>query len=246
MSILLENKVALVTGANRGIGKAIVETFLNRGVLKVYVAVRNVDSAEELVQKYGDRIQVVYVDIEKPETIAALAETAKDVQIVVNNAGVLKMSEPLSEDVEDSLDYEMKINVYGLLRVAKALTPVIEKNGGGAIVQLNSLASIKNFSAFSTYSASKAAAYSLTQGLRDTLKEKAITVVSVHPGPIDTDMARDAGFGEMVDSVQTVPDGIVAALESGSFHVFPDKMAKDFEQAYQGFAQGIVEANLNG
>ncbi len=96
------------------------------------------------------------------------------------------------------------------------------------------------------YSASKAAAYSITQALRDLLKEQGTTVVSVHPGPIATEMADAAGIGEIAEPPSLVADSILEALEKGEFHAFPDSMAKQFEGEYQGFAENIVNANLLG
>ncbi|MEE8254763.1 MAG: SDR family NAD(P)-dependent oxidoreductase, partial [Nitrosomonadaceae bacterium] len=90
----IRNKKALVTGANRGIGKVIVETFLEKGAKKVYAAVRNLDSAAPLVEQYGERVEAIYIDLTKPETITAAAQQAKDVEVVVNNAGVNKHSTP--------------------------------------------------------------------------------------------------------------------------------------------------------
>ncbi len=240
-----KGKTAFVTGANRGIGKVIVETFLDKaGVKKVYLAVRNVDSAKSLTDKYDDRVEVIHVDLGKPQTILLAAQSATDVDIVVNNAGVLKTSTPLDVNALDSMAYEMDMNVSGLVRVAQAFAPVLKKNGGGALIQLNSLASLKCFAPFATYSASKAAAYSITQALRDLLKEQGTTVVSVHPGPIETDMATDAGIGEIAEPPSLVADSILNALEKGEFHAFPDSMAKQFESAYQEFAENIVNADL--
>lgn len=238
MSIAIENKVALVTGANRGIGKAIVESFISHGAKKVYLAVRNPDSTAALEKQYGDKVVTVQADVTDAASINKLAEQAVDVDIVINNAGVLVPASPLSENVEEALRKEMEVNVYGLLRVANAFSPILVKNKG-AFVQLNSVASIKNFADLSTYSASKAASYSLTQGLYWKLKDEGVTVISVHPGPILTDMAADAGFEEG-DSVETVAEGIVDTLASGEFHLFPDAMAKQFEAAYQGFSDNCV------
>jgi len=240
----MKGKTALVTGANRGIGKAIVESFLNNGATKVYAAVRTLDTASPLVQQYGDKVMPIQIDLDKPETIAAAAITAKDVQVMVNNAGVLCTSTPLADKAIDSLSYEMKINVFGLIRMAQAFAPVLKANGGGAFVQLNSVVSIKCFSNFATYSASKAAAYSITQALRELLGQQGTAVLSVHPGPIATDMATAAGLAETAEPPSLVADGIVAALKAGDFHLFPDSMAKQIGGAYQSFAENIVEADL--
>ena len=240
----IKGKTALVTGANRGIGKVIVESFLNNGAAKVYAAVRTLDSASPLVQQHGGRVVPIQIDLGNPETIAAAAVTAKDVQVVVNNAGVLRTSTPLTEDAIESLDFEMKINVFGLIRMARAFAPVLKGNGGGAFVQLNSIVSMKSFSNFATYSASKAAAYSITQALRELLGQQGTAVLSVHPGPIATEMVDAAGLTEIAEPPSLVAEGIVAASKAGDFHLFPDSMAKKIGSAYQSFAENIVEADL--
>jgi short-subunit dehydrogenase len=142
------------------------------------------------------------------------------------------------------LENEFNVNVFGLLRMAQAFAPVLKKNGGGAFVQLNSVASIKCFADFATYSASKAAAYSLTQGLRDKLEEQGTFVLSVHPGPIDTDMAAEAGLKDMAQPVTVVSEGIISALAAGDFHLFPDDMAQSIWGQYEAFSRNVIEANL--
>ncbi|MGH1485208.1 MAG: SDR family oxidoreductase [Cellvibrionaceae bacterium] len=242
MSFDINNKVALVTGANRGIGKSIVDSFIVHGAKKVYLAVRDIDSTAEIVKQYGNKVIPLQVDVANKQSIEALSKQATDVEIVVNNAGVLVAANPLSDNVEDAFTKELNVNAFGLLRIANAFSPIIEKNGGGAFVQLNSVASIKNFGDFTTYSASKAATYSITQGLKEQLTPKNIQVLSVHPGPIATNMANDAGLSEIAEPTSVVSEGIVSSLKSGQFHLFPDTMAKQFEAAYQSYAENIIEA----
>lgn len=241
----IKEKTVLVTGANRGIGKVITETFLKKGAKKVYAAVRNPDTAAPLAKKYSKRIEVINLNLEKPETIIAAAQRAEDVDVVVNNAGVNTRSTPMDTNSIKSIDFEMEVNVKGLIRMAQAFAPVLKKNGGGIFIQINSVASVKSFVPIATYSASKAAAYSITQALRDQLSEQGTFVMSVHPGPIATDMIAAAPeILEIADSPEIVADSIITALNIGAFHVFPDKMAREIKKAYQNFAENIIEANI--
>jgi len=240
----VNGRAVLITGANRGIGKVMVEEFLAAGARKVYAAARRTESLQPLVEVWGDRVVPVEIDLNRPETITAAAGFANDVDIVVNNAGILNVEGPISRNAVAALQSEMEVNVYGLMRIARAFAPILKANGGGALVQLNSVASIKSFASFATYSASKAAAYSITQALRDELSAQGTRVLSVHPGPIATDMAEDAGFTDMAEPPVVVAQAILAALQAGEFHVFPDTMAKQVASVYQGFATNIVEANL--
>ena len=241
MSYDISNKITLVTGANRGIGKAIVESFLQHGASKVYAGVRTLDKGEALVAEFGEKVVPIEIDYDNPASIKAAAETAGDVQVVVSNAGVLVGAGVMDEDVIEQFQTELNINVYGLIRMAQAFAPVLKRNGGGAFVQINSIASLRSFPGFATYPASKAASYSFTQAIRHVFEEQGTAVLSVHPGPIATDMAAASGL-EDTDPPHVVSEGIVEALKEGDFHLFPDRMAKDFEKAYHNFAEGIIEA----
>lgn len=207
MSTSIKDKVALVTGANRGIGKAIVDSFIQHGAAKVYLAVRNPESTQTMEEQYGEKVVTVQADLSDAASIKRLAEQAADVDVVVNNAGIgIPNSRVLDEGVEAALRQELDVNVFGLLRVAKAFAEILERKKG-AFVQLNSVASFRDFADIATYSASKAAAYSLTQALREDLGQKGVQVVSVHPGGVVTDMAKEldvttknAGFGGRRDA----------------------------------------------
>lgn len=243
MAFSVQTHIALVTGANRGIGKEIVTSLVTHGARKVYAGVRSLEKAAPLVEQFGDEIVPIVIDLEKPETIEAAAKEADDVELVVNNAGVLKVSDPFAEETFDNLRHELEVNVFGLLRMARAFAPVLKKNGGGAFVQMNSVASLRSFAPFATYCASKAASYSLTQALRESFAEQGTMVLSVHPGPIDTDMGDTAGF-EQRDPPAMVAEAIVKALMIGDFHLFPDSFAKPIGESYAGFAEAVINNDL--
>lgn len=240
MSTPAKGSVAFITGANRGIGKAITEGLLNAGAAKVYAAVRNVNSADELKAKFGDKIEVVEFDLNRPETVEAAAKIASDTTIVVSNAGVVKLATPLDDDMIEGLQFQMEGNVYPLVRLAQAFGPILKHNGGGALVQMNSLASLMNFLPFTGYAASKAASYVVTQGLREAWADQGTQIVSVIAGAIKTDMADSAGMGEGAPPPSIVADGVIDALNTGAFYVFPDEAAQDVSKAYQPFAENVL------
>jgi short-subunit dehydrogenase len=151
----------------------------------------------------------------------------------------------MDSDAIDSLERGMEINVLGLIRMAQAFAPVLRVNGGGALVQLNSIASLKCSANFATHSASKAAAYSITQALRELLDQQGTAVLSVHPGLIATDMSDAAGLGGIAEPASLVGEGIVIALKAGDFHLFPDSMAKRVGSAYRHFSESIIEADIS-
>ncbi len=242
MSFDVRGKIALVTGANRGIGKVITETLLKHGLVKVYAAVRSPACAAPLIEQYGDRVVAVELDLTDRKTIEAAAMSAADVQLVINNAGVLRTATALSEAAAADLQFELETNVFGLLRIAQVFAPLLKNNGGGALVQLNSVASLKSFPEFATYCASKAAAYSLTQALRASLAQQGTAVLSVHPGPIATEMGAAAGLAEIAEPPELVAEAIVASLRAGDFHCFPDSVAQQIGAAYQSFAKRVVES----
>eukprot|EP00586_Coscinodiscus_wailesii_P001588 CAMPEP_0172484314 /NCGR_PEP_ID=MMETSP1066-20121228/11722_1 /TAXON_ID=671091 /ORGANISM="Coscinodiscus wailesii, Strain CCMP2513" /LENGTH=290 /DNA_ID=CAMNT_0013248733 /DNA_START=110 /DNA_END=982 /DNA_ORIENTATION=+ len=263
----IEGKVVLVTGANRGIGKAFVDSFLDHGVSKVYAACRSVESAENAFhdhleastqntestdEKETPKFGIVVplrLDLGDPETILEIARIATDVDIVVNNAGVLTRTTALEgETAVHNLQHEMEINVYGFLRLANAFAPLLETRGGkGILVQINSVASMRCAVAnASTYSASKAASFSITQALRGQLGAIGVHVVSVHPGPINTDMIADVpALAAIAPRAATVAESLIDSIRSSTnlppFLLFPDQKAKGLGKAYQSYAKLVFE-----
>ncbi|NTS76109.1 SDR family oxidoreductase [Catenovulum sp. SM1970] len=226
MSIIVKGKTALVTGANRGIGRDIAIAFLNQGAEKVYLAVRNRASVNDLVNDYPGQFEALEVDVTNPNSVQALAASAQDVNIVINNAAVLAPSGVFDDNVFDSFEQELNVNTLGLLRMARAFAPVLEANKTSTFIQLNSIVSFKSFDSVATYSASKAASYSFTLSVKNEFEQKGIQVHSVHPGPIATDMSEQAGVKDIGEPSSVVADDIIDVLENNVFLSFPDEIAK--------------------
>jgi NAD(P)-dependent dehydrogenase (short-subunit alcohol dehydrogenase family) len=187
----------------------------------------------------------VELDLTRPDTLSSAAESSQSVEIIVNCAGILRPSGPLAENAIEMFRCEIETNAIGLLRLAQTFAPILAANGGGAFVQVNSVASLKCFPEFATYSASKAAAYSITQALSAVLATHGTVVISVHPGAIATDMARTAGVWESASPPSVVAEAIIKSLAAPRFHLFPDpQSAKHFGQPYQDFADTVIESEL--
>jgi NAD(P)-dependent dehydrogenase (short-subunit alcohol dehydrogenase family) len=209
----VEGAAALVTGANRGLGAAIARELVDAGA-KVYGAARDNTTVTN-----PDVIPVL-LDVTNPTNIASAARIYRDVSIVVNNAGIGRGSTSLAPGAVDAARAELETNFFGSLQVAQAFAPVLRDNGGGALVNVLSVLSFVSMPQAATYSASKAAAWSLTNSLRLELRQQGTLVVAVHAGFIDTDMA--AGVDAEKISPESVAAQIVAALEADAEEVLAD------------------------
>ncbi len=209
----VEGSAALVTGVNRGLGAAIAQALLESGA-KVYGAARDpkkITNAEVIP---------IQLDVTSPGDIDKVAAKCGDVSIVVNNAGIGRGSSSLAANAMDASRAEMETNFFGPLRVSRAFAPVLADNGGGALVNVLSVLSFISAPQVATYSASKAAAWSLTNALRVELRRQGTVVVAVHSGFIDTDMAAAVNAEKI--SPQSVAAQIVAAIESDAEEVLAD------------------------
>ena len=214
----------MVTGANRGIGRALVGALLTHGARRVYAAARDAKAVADLVKSDPDRVVALQLDITNPQQVEAAAREAADVDLLINNAGVLSSYGLLSTSFAD-LEREFATNFHGTLAVTRAMLPSLERHGG-AVVNLLSVVSLASMAGLGGYSASKAAAFSLTQALRAELKSKGISVHAVFPGPVDTDMlagvralAEDEVTGRVMLGRVATPDEIAGAV---AFHLGPD------------------------
>lgn len=219
----IKDSVALVTGANRGVGRAIVEALLRFGVKRVYATARRKDDLAALVALDTTRVTPLALDVTNPAQIAAAATTASDVNLVFNNAGALDFGGILNTPL-DVVERNFAVNFYGQLHVARAFSPVLESHGKGAFVNILTLLSMVSMPGLAAYNASKAAAWSLTQSLRADLSKKNISVFAVFPGAIDTDMLR--GVEMPKTSPADVAAAILAAIEKDEEDIFPDPMSR--------------------
>jgi len=222
-----ENKVLLVTGANRGIGKALVFSLLEKGVSKIYAAARNTASLPDF---QDDRVVPLTLDITKLEQISAAVTIASDVNILINNAGSLELTSafygPLDRVIND-----MSVNYFGLLYMMRGFLPVLEAKQNSALVNIVSIAAFVNVPLHGGYCAAKAAAFSLTQGARIEWASKGIAVHSVNPGPIDTDMTKniDMDKASPFDTASKILDD----LEADVSDIFPDPTGQHMFETWQ-------------
>jgi NAD(P)-dependent dehydrogenase (short-subunit alcohol dehydrogenase family) len=219
----IKNAVVLVTGANRGIGLAFARELLARGARKVYAAARN----PATVTLPG--VHALQLDVTKPDEIAAAARQATDVTLVINNAGIAQPGGFLAEDSEVVARRIFETNFYGVLNVSRAFAPVLKANGGGALLNVLSVASWVNGGELAAYSASKSAAWSLTNALRHELAGQNTQVLGLHMGYVDTDLTRgiEAPKSSAEDIVQRALDGLAA----GADEVLADEIT---QQVHQG------------
>jgi NAD(P)-dependent dehydrogenase (short-subunit alcohol dehydrogenase family) len=239
MGYALTGKTALVTGANRGIGEAIVDALVAAGVKKVYAAARHISALDPLVARHGSRVVPLQLDVTNAAQIAAAAAAATDVDLLVNNAGIVGFFGGDFTDPKwiEGGRLEMEVNVFGTFAVTQAFAPVLAKNGGGAIANLNSVASFVSFPILATYSASKAATHSLTQVTRAMLRGQNTQVLGVYPGPIDTRMgeALNAEKASPADAARAIVAGIIA----GNEEIFPDKTSQGVGPAFFADPKGL-------
>lgn len=229
----IEGRSVLVTGANRGIGAALVRTLLKHGAGKVYAAARNVSSLPDFADA---RVVPVQIDVTKPAEIKVAASGIGAIDVLVNNAGIMTFAHVLSAS-SDELAADMDVNYYGTLRVTQAFAPIIEQQGGGAVVNIVSIAGLAPPAVISGYSASKAALFSATQALRTALKGKNIQVFGVFPGPIDTDLAKDLPLEKATpaDTAERIVQGILAGQED----IFPDPTSDQLSALWKTDPKGL-------
>jgi NAD(P)-dependent dehydrogenase (short-subunit alcohol dehydrogenase family) len=225
----IAGRAVLVTGANRGIGQALVEEALMRRAKRVYAATR-----QPLAHSDG-RVTPLILDVTNAAQIRAAVESVESLDILINNAGVF-----LYDDLGDlaAIEGHLAVNLFGTYRVTQAFLPLLTRSRG-AIVNVHSVAAFAALPLTPAYSISKAAAFSLSQSQRALLAGRGVTVHAVMPGPVDTDMTRG------LDIPKTSPESVARALfdgvEKGEEEIFPDPMSASMAESWRSGAVKALE-----
>ncbi len=210
----IKESVALVTGANRGIGRAFTRALIDHGAAKVYAGVRDPATVDE------PDITPLRLDVTRPEDVAAAAAAAGDVTIVINNAGIASTGTNLFDGAFDGARQAMEVNYFGTWAVSRAFAPILGRNGGGALVNMLSLASWTGRPQFPGYAAAKAAQWSLTDSLRLGLRDQGTLVVGVHAGFVDTQLSAAVDAPKI--SPASVAEQTMRALADDQVEVLAD------------------------
>lgn len=215
----IAGSIALVTGANRGLGLAFARALLERGAARVYAGARDPAS----VNLAG--VVPIRLDVTRDDDVAAAARQAPDVNLLINNAGIARFGAFLGDGAIEASREHFEVNVIGPLRMARAFAPVLARNGGGGILNVLSVASWINGPLLATYGASKSAAWALTNGLRIELEGQGTQVLGLHAGFIDTDMTQE------VTAPKSTPEAVVKAaldaLERGETQALADEISQN-------------------
>ncbi len=230
----IANKTVLITGANRGIGRALVDEALRRGAKKVYASARG---ALEIADQ---RVTPLALDVTSLSQIQRAAEQVDALDVLVNNAGVAIYDDLSNGDV---IQQHLAVNFFGLLNVTRTFLPLL-KRSNGAIVNSLSMAGLAPLPVIPSYSLSKAAAFNMTQSLRAHLASHGVTVHAVVLGPIDTDMNR--GFEIPKASSASAAQGIFDGLERGEQEIFPDPASQSIADGWRNGALKALEREFSG
>jgi len=212
----------LITGANRGIGRALVDKALERGAAKVYATYRS-DANRADLEGIDPRVVPVQLDLSDKASIERLGQAVPAINVLINNAGIFTGTDLLA-DTEDQARADIETNFFGTLAVTKALLPALRAGGSAAIVNVSSIAGLASMPGFGGYSAAKAALHSLTQSLRGRLKGEGIAVHGVYPGPVATRLTD--GFEMDTTPAPVVATSILVGVDEGTVEIFPDSMSR--------------------
>ena len=239
--VSITDATLFITGTNRGIGKALVEVALQEEAAKIYAAARDPQKVSSLVALDPERIIPVELDVTSSEQIERAVKQAADTNILINNAGVAGYAGIMHQYNEDMARQELDVNYFGPLHLSRAFYPILKDKSPAAIATVISVGGLSSFPMAATYSASKAAAHSMTQGMRAELQAKGIAVFGIYPGPIDTDMA--AGVEMEKESPENVARRVYQGLAEGIEDITTDGFADQFVQDLRTDAKTVERNN---
>jgi NAD(P)-dependent dehydrogenase (short-subunit alcohol dehydrogenase family) len=225
----IRNAIALVSGANRGIGRALVEALLDGGARRVYATARDLATLDGVAALDRVRVRPLRLDVTNPDDARAAAAVGRDVNLLINNAGVATAAGPADTSLEMIRD-TMETNFFGLVNVTNAFLPTLREHGG-AIVNILTIVALASTPKLTAYTASKAAGWSLTQSLRADLAKHGIAVHGVFPGAVDTDMIRS--FAIPKTPASDVARAVLEGIEANTEDIFPDPMAQQLYAAWR-------------
>lgn len=230
-TITMKDKVLFITGANRkkGIGRALVEEALKRSAKKVYASARKISELDDLVAQHPGKVIAIQLDVTNYEQVRDAAAKASDTQILINNAGAVGLSGCVENFNEEVARLELEVNYLAPLRIMHEFSKNLFKNHGCAIVNINSIGGLYPSPVHATYSASKAALYSLTMAVRIEMlrRQHDIPVFGAYPGPIDTDLSD--GLNVSKASPAQVAERIFDGMEKGVLDITTDALSDNFD-----------------
>lgn len=224
---IFKDRVILVTGANRGIGRSLVKALLGYGVKKIYATCRDLSQMPDFADS---RVIPLPLDITKEEDIAKVVADTSDTEILINNAGVVNPGTILEGNLT-GMEYDMRVNYFGTISMMRAYAPILEANSPSRIINIVSIAAYSPLPTIAGYAASKAALLSATQSVRIELAKKGITVHAVNPGAIDTDMNKGSDWD--MTSPDSVAVQILELVASGQLDIVPDAIGQNMYSAWK-------------
>lgn len=223
----LKNKIVLITGADGGLGTALVEELIKRGVKKIYATGLKLENLNKKFLQYNNTVVTVELDVTNTESIKKCAEKCQDTQLLINNAGVELKIPFINEKANQAALFEMKVNYIGVIEMINHFLPNLEQNKDAAIMNILSIGSLVVVKRLGTYCASKAATHILTETIREELSQKGIKVIGVYMGYVNTEMVPEETETAKAEPVDIVRE-ICNEMEVGEERIYPDQLTKDF------------------
>lgn len=231
----LKNKIVLVTGANRGIGKSLVKASLDKGVKKVYATCRDLSNMPDFMD---DRVVAIELDITSDQQLEQIVQQTLDTHILFNNAGVLNAGTILNGNIDD-IKRDMEVNYYGTLKMMRAFASVLENNAPSRLINITSIVAYSPLPSIAGYSASKSALLSATYSARIELAKKGVTVHAVNPGAIDTDMNKGSDWD--MPSPDSVAKVILEKVENEELDIIPEAIGQGMYSAWKEDPKKLAE-----